>query len=463
MTTEILLIEKWMDIMFRAIVDNNFGPTRTARFQYLVSTILCYSFLTYKNMRNINNRILKEPELIFIFTRERSLNAVDNIIFQSMGYLFDQLNINKNILGESNFNLNTMSIRVLNNIKLFLYRRNNDKYKDADKPISIEKFPNQTKAIQVFNPNQDLSDLDKKTWTPLQHSVNGPIQKYLTPFWGEITPVEGINITKYMNMADDNYSVVNEEINRKLGITEILKTYENLTDVQRMIAEYFRGGKVTPPGIWNVIALYTIKSTGMNSTKSVQFLYLLNVSMFMSSIVAWAVKFKYMQSRPIQEIRLLDSQQVTTFDGSTVNNKQWKTLQPQNSQTPPFPDYISGHSTFSSAAATIFEQYFPNYDSIKFIPFSNFHGDLITSLLSNNSYINTVKVVMIKNGSSDVIHNDTQLKFPTCAVKLTFNGWRDIANLSGISRIYGGIHDNNANYAGLIIGECIARDVLTRN
>lgn len=460
MSNETLLIEKWMNTMFTAIVNNNFGPTRTARFQYLVSTILCYSFLTYKN---INNGILKEPELSFIFTREKSLNAVDNIIFQSMIYLFDQLSINKNILGESVFSLNPESNRVLNNIKLFLDRRNNDNYKNANNPINIDKFPNKTKAIQVFNPNQDLSDLDKTTWTPLQHTMNGPIQQYLTPYWGEILPVEGININKYMDIADDNYSVDNQELNRQLEIAEILKTYENLDDTKRIIAEYFRGGKVAPPGIWNVMALYTIKSTNMRSIVAVEFLYLLNVSMFMSSIVAWAVKLKYMQARPIQEIRLLNSQDVTTFDGSKVNNKAWKTLQPQNSQTPPFPDYISGHSTFSSAAATIFEKYFPNYDLINFVPFTNYHGDLISSLLSNNNYINTVKVAMIKNGSSDVIHNDTQLRFPTCAVKLTFNSWRDIANLSGISRIYGGIHGNNANYTGLIIGECIARDVLERN
>lgn len=455
---EVALIEKWMNVMFNAITTKGMGPTVTARFQYLMSTIMCYSFVTYKNSRVTP---LKEPELIFIYTRERSLNALNNVIQHGVVYLFDLLNLDKSTLVLGNFNINARSQYVINNLKAFLDRRNNDNYLNANNPISLEKFPNQNLFINVEDKNQDLSQLDLHTWTPLKHS-NGKVQKYLTPYWGNIIPVENITLDKYIQIADENYIVPNKDINRQLEINEVLKAYENLTDAQRMIAEYFQGGKVTPPGIWNVIALYTIKSTNISSINAVQFLYLLNSSMFMSSIVAWAVKYKYMQSRPIQEIRMSGKNQVTTFDGSVVQCKAWKTFQQQNFQTPPFPDYISGHSTFSSAAATVFERYFPNFENINFVPFSNEHGGLITPLLANNDYVNTVSVAMIQNGSSDVVHTDTIMKYPTCAVKLTFTGWRDLANLSGVSRIYGGIHGNNANHAGLIIGECIARDVLAR-
>ena len=228
-----------------------------------------------------------------------------------------------------------------------------------------------------------------------------------------------------------------------------------------MIAEFFQGGQVTPPGIWNVLAIYAIRSTKMMYLSAAQFLYLLNTTMFMGSIVAWNVKRKYMQARPIQEIRLLPTQDVTTFDGSTVNNNIWKPFQQQNFITPPFPDYISGHSTFSSGAAVVFERFFPlSLTQYIFDNFNNECGTMISSLLNNNSYSNNIKVTMIKANSSTVVHDTSPKRFPSCAVKLTFNCWRDMAYFSGISRIYGGIHGNNANNVGLIIGEMIALDVL---
>ncbi len=68
---------------------------------------------------------------------------------------------------------------------------------------------------------------------------------------------------------------------------------------------------------------------------------------------------------------------------------------------------------------------------------------------------------MIKKNTSAIPANN-KLSCPACPIKLTFNSWREIANLSGISRIYGGIHGNNANYSGLIIGELIANDIINR-
>ena len=59
------IIEKWLNIMLNTIVKNSYGPTKTARFQYLVSTILYYSFITYKNIITYS---LNERELKFIYT-----------------------------------------------------------------------------------------------------------------------------------------------------------------------------------------------------------------------------------------------------------------------------------------------------------------------------------------------------------------------------------------------------------
>jgi len=244
---------------------------------------------------------------------------------------------------------------------------------------------------------------------------------------------------------------------------QVINTYANLNDKQRMIAEYFQGGQVSPPGIWNIWGLYAIKSINISAIDASKFLYLLNSTMFTSSIACWGIKRKYMQARPIQEIRILPKYKVTNFDGKLVDNTIWKTFQQQDFQTPPFPDYTSGHSTFSSGAAVIFDNFFPNMlASSKFSPFSNEHGTMISPMLANNPYPNNIKTIMVKTNSSSVAHDTTNMRFPTCAVKLEFTSWRNLAELSGISRIYGGIHGNNANNVGLIIGEEIAIDILNR-
>lgn len=466
--SEKILIEKWLDIMLRTIVKNGYGPTKTARFQYLVSTILYYAFITYKNIKNI---YLNEPELTFIYTNEYNIKALDYIIYKGMEKLYIDLGLNNIVdIATQTYNINKKSKNVITNLIAFLERRNNDGYKNANQPIPDDEFLNKNKYLDIdggifvdsSNNPIDNTNIVENSWTPLKNP-NGTKQNYLTPYWGNIIPVENISLDNYLQIARDNYEVDTYETNREQEIREILKFYQNLSDQQKMIAEYFQGGQVTPPGIWNVYALYTIKSTNISSNDAVKFLYLLNATMFMGSITAWNIKKKYMQSRPIQKIRLLNEQIVTNYDGTDISNNLWKTFQQKNNQTPPFPDFISGHSTFSSGAAVVFEKFFPEaFSKMDFIQFSQEHGTMISSLLNNNDYFNNIKIAQFKTGSSSVPET-TSNKFPTCAVKLTFNSWREIANYSGISRIYGGIHGNNANNAGLIIGENIAHDILNRS
>ncbi len=461
--SEIELIEKWLLIMLRTIRDSSLGPTYTARLQYLFSTIIYYALACYVNNNSFrpnygkNNYCIVEPELKLqtLSYDERKISVIDSVIYDSINYLYDLLSYKKTSIVADQYTETVNSKIMFNNIKMFLDRRNSDGWSTANvQPV----LPNGSAFIDVENA-QDLNTLlqNKDKWTPLKHkNAPGP-QKYLTPGWGTVSSVENMNIDKYIKIADENY-IATERDNE---IKEIINIYENLNDFQKMIAEFFQGGQVTPPGIWNVLAIYTIKGSKINFIDAAQFLYLLNSVMFTGSIVAWNIKRKYMQSRPIQDIRLLPSQSVKTFDSSTVNNNIWKPFQQQNFQTPPFPDYISGHSTFSSGAACVFEKFFPlSMTQYIFDNFNNEYGAMISPLLNNNPYDNNVKVTMIKANSSTVIHDTSDKRFPSCAIKLTFNNWKEMAYYSGISRIYGGIHGNNANNVGLIIGEIIANDLL---
>jgi len=436
---------KWLKSMMDTVAQYLLPPTRCARFMYLCSTIIYYT--TSCNKLNDMN----ESELPHI---AKSRGEHDYIIYQGYLHLYDQLNYSTSNLTVCTLNkpLNTENQQKLNNIITFLNNRDEDGWKDAN--VQPE-FPNGSAFIDVEN-IQDLSELDNSKWTPLKHS-NNVTQTYLTPYWGNVEPpINGI-LDNYMDIASDNFIA-----DRSQEIVDMMGVYNNLNDTQRCVAEYFQGGQVTPPGIWNIWGLYTAQALNWNNIELAKFFYYLNTAMFMCSIAAWKVKLEYFQSRPIQLIRSLSQTNVRTWDFTIPvdGSRIWKPFQQQDGRTPPFPDYISGHSTFSSAAATIFDHFCSlGFDEIDFEPLSSEHALMISPLL-NNAHPNTVKKVLCNFGSSDVPQGDSPLPFPTTGIVLSFNNWQELAQLSGISRIYGGIHCQSANQGGLIIGTNIGHDVI---
>jgi hypothetical protein len=450
--SDVAIIEKWINVMLRTIRDNSIGPTYATRLQYLVATIIYYAFACYYGAAK--NCII-EPELQLIYLEDKDLAYVDCIIYTAMTYLYDLLGYNKSGVVTDSKAMNNRISMIISNLKKFFDRRDNDGWKVANiQPV----YPNGDVFIDVNNV-QDLNSLlpNPHLWTPL-NNPNGTVQKYLTPEWGNVKPVENIDVTGYIKVLDENL----EGYNLQNGIKEVLSIYEKMNDNQRVIAEYFRGGQVTPPGIWIVWGLYATKASNMGGLDASKFFYLLTSTMFTAGVVCWNAKKKYMHARPLQEIRLLPEQTVTTFDGTKVSNKIWKTFQPENGQTPPFAAMTSGHSTFSSSAAVIFDKFFPEaFSKYNFGTFTLEHGIMISGML-NNSYPNTVKTIMVKTNSSDVVHTGSNLRFPMSPIKMEFTSWRQLAELSGISRLYGGIHTSIENHGGLITGEMIGRDILNR-
>jgi hypothetical protein len=87
----------------------------------------------------------------------------------------------------------------------------------------------------------------------------------------------------------------------------------------------------TPPGHWNEIAANDFIQKNFSEVRWARNLALLNMAEFDAAIVTWDTKFTYFNPRPSQ----LDPR-IKTLTG-----------------LPNFPAYISGHSTFSGAAAAI--------------------------------------------------------------------------------------------------------------
>ncbi len=101
---------------------------------------------------------------------------------------------------------------------------------------------------------------------------------------------------------------------------------------------------------WNRIASQISASRSLSMAENAHLFALMNVSMADAAIACWDSKYRYVFWRPITAIRLGD----TDGNDSTVPDPTWVPwLDFFPPGTPPHPEYPSGHSTVSGAAAFI--------------------------------------------------------------------------------------------------------------
>lgn len=166
-------------------------------------------------------------------------------------------------------------------------------------------------------------------------------------------------------------------------------------------------GTATPPGHWNMIAQSVAQAKGNSLLQNARLFALLNISLADSAISAWDAKYAYSAWRPITAIRLADP----GINPLTTPDPTWTPLL----TTPNFPEYVSGHSTFSGAAAQVL---------------ANFYGTDDVSFTTG----------------SDALPGVTR----------TYTSFSDAADEAGRSRIYGGIHFEYSNAIGIAAGRDIA-------
>ncbi|SDG57155.1 PAP2 superfamily protein [Pelagibacterium luteolum] len=183
---------------------------------------------------------------------------------------------------------------------------------------------------------------------------------------------------------------------------EVRDAVVNRTSEQEAIARFWSDDPMlspTPPGHWISIALDALEGDEADLYETVDVLARLGTVLADSFIGCWDAKYRYNLVRPVTYInRLVDP--------------GWQPIL----ITPPFPEYPSGHSTQSGAAAGVLEHHF---------------GDNYTF--------------------ADATHEADGL-----AVRHYESFW-EAAEEAAISRLYGGIHFRSAIEEGLAQGLCIAK------
>ena len=188
---------------------------------------------------------------------------------------------------------------------------------------------------------------------------------------------------------------------------EIVRTLRSkLTPEQKAIALYWAdnaGESGTPVGHWLSIASQMVSERRLSAEDAVRLMVLTSVAQADAFIATWGYKYQYNLLRPRAYIRgLADS--------------AWEPLIP----TPPFPEYPSGHSTVSAAAATV-----------------------LKSVLGDTPFDDSTGVT--------IGHPVRRFESFTAA-----------AYEAGESRIYGGIHFPYGNLGGRALGECVGAKVVER-
>jgi len=286
-------------------------------------------------------------------------------------------------------------------------------------------------------------------WTPLV--LNGTNKLYATPLWDTVTST-CLTAQNEQDLSGLAAPFFPDTADRQLEIADIVNITANLTDSQKVIAEWWAGGPytVTPPGImmwyWkNYMSTYDIATNQSIKTFMLSGLEA-TIGLFEAGRVVWGQKLGYTQSRPIQEIRrTYRGQRITGYDGQGVSGELWMPYQESTFVTPPFPDFTSGHSAYSKIFADVMVEWFGDtIDTSKTVTLTDLK--LVTPDLTATQQ-NPFGTIVFPTGSSRVQPGVV----PAQPTTITFTSWSQLAQSAGISRQYGGIHAMSAHTGSLAI------------
>lgn len=168
-------------------------------------------------------------------------------------------------------------------------------------------------------------------------SLELPKRPPMLPFYGNVKPV--LFAPEVTATLRPDAPPTAESAEMKKEIDEILSFTKNPTREHMRIVNFWADGvgTYTPPGHWNAIATEEFVKKSYTEVRWARNYALLNASLMDAAIVCWNTKYFYYNARPCQL-----EPSIRTYTG-----------------VPNFPAYISGHSTFSGAAATILSYLVP--------------------------------------------------------------------------------------------------------
>lgn len=233
------------------------------------------------------------------------------------------------------------------------------------------------------------------------------------PHWQNIIPLLMDSAAQFKPSPPPPYNMSKGSVYYN-ELMELYGTSKKLTPSQDTIAKYwddnpfvtqhqghltFANKKTTPVGHWMGIIEILCNTANKNAIATAQAYAMASSAIFDGFISCWDEKFRSVTARPVTVIR------------KNIES-EWSPLL----QTPPFPEYTSGHSVISGAASTVLIHQF---------------------------------------GTGFAFHDTTELKY--LGMERSFPSIEAATDEIGISRFYGGIHYmsaiRNGKEQGIKIGK----------
>lgn len=242
---------------------------------------------------------------------------------------------------------------------------------------------------------------------PAKDPAKAPINptEALEPHWGSLRPfvlrdADVCAPPPPEPYAEEKGSPFDEEVEA------VWRASRELTEEQRRTALFWAdnpGQTGTPPGHWVSILRQVAAARGLDLERTAEVYAVAAIGMADAFIGCWREKYRSRVVRPITAIR-------------RTRDPNWVTTV----VTPPFPEYTSGHSVQSGAAA-----------------------EVLAAMLGDSAFTDSTHVAMGHEPR-------------------TFPSFGAAAEEAAISRLYGGIHYPMAITRGVTQGRCIGRTVLDK-
>jgi hypothetical protein len=260
--------------------------------------------------------------------------------------------------------------------------------------VSTDQFA-ETRAMNAdFTPTTG----DPSYWV---YTADG--MKAVEPYWGQIRPFALYYADACAQKHNMDFSADPESAFYAQAL-EVKTTGDNLTQWQKDTARFWvdtPGETGTPAGHWVMIENQLVDTLDLKLDQASMMYALVGISLGDSFIAAWSQKYQINLLRPVTYI-------------NEFIDPQWKPF----IASPGFPEYPSGHSVVSGAAA-----------------------EVLTGMFNTVAFTDSS---VRKHGMEP----------------RSFTSFWAAASEAAISRLYGGIHYREAIENGLRTGQCIGQNVL---
>lgn len=253
----------------------------------------------------------------------------------------------------------------------------------------------------------------------------------LTPHWYYVEPLLLDSASQFRPGPPP--AIGSEQL--KEEVADVIEMQANLTNEEKALVEFMRDGpaSVQQAGHWLIFAQDVSVRDGHNLDDDVKMYFLVAATAMDGFIACWDSKMFYDFARPYALVHdYYQDQVIRAWGGPSTGNidmkgQEWRPYSPETFLCPPFPSYVSGHSTISGGCAEILKLY-----------------------KGSDNFGISVKLVPGIMTEPDNIGDTVTLEFPT---------FTETAEMAGISRVLGGYHIQADNIEGLELGRRVAHEV----